>query len=340
MEEQANISLYKIKSCGFYKRGEKNNAQFGDLQELLSEVRRWGSTKELENTKTYEATENASLPAYLVDIRGEGNNWLLTLWNEIESTDGAIASIAGNARVGRADATLTELDEGAIPGYATYFWFLSDRNLLATVRVNQRSAGHFQMNRFLQGFLEKFSSHVVLGEENVDEEVNILGYREREGARITKFRPRFKSELLTKAGALDFLRERVLRISKIVQHGTLILNDRQERQLWQKMLDRFGLTEPAVRPFEVKMNFDMDVDGVTEEEFDRIVEDWAEEDDPINRYGFRIRGDAETYWLDRQYVKDAFMLDIDRKPGGIIEPDSLLRGLMRHRANVVALIRR
>lgn len=337
MEEQAHVSMYRIRSCGYYRRGERDVAQFGSLPSLLTEMQQWGRGRLLGQTKCFDSTDSI-LPAYLVDVRASGNNWLLTLWNEIESTEGGIASMDGMATVGRADATLTELDANAIPGFPTYFWFLPDRNLLATVRVDQRSAGHSQMNRYLQGFLHRFTSHVVVGDELGDNgEVRIVGYRQSATSAIMHFRPRFESRVLTKAGPIDWLRDRADRINRVTRHGELALNDRVERQLWEKALDRLGLTHPAAAPITVKMNYDIEVNGLTGEEFDNVIEEWTEEPADLNRYGFRIRGDSTTYWLDHAYVRDSVMVDINRRPGRIIEPDSLLTELLRHRGHFIGL---
>ena len=337
MEEQAHVSMYRIRSCGYYRRGDRDVAQFGSVPGVLGELQQWGRGRLLGQTKCFDSTD-AILPAYLVDVRSSGNNWLLTLWNEIESTEGGIASMDGLATVGRADATLTELDANAIPGFPTYFWFLPDRNLLATVRVDQRSAGHSQMNRYLQGFLHRFTSHVVLGEEpGEDDEFQIVGYRRAATTPITHFRPRFESRMLTKSGPVDWLRERADRINRVARRGQLQMNDRAERQLWQKALDSFGLTHPTAAPITVKMNYDIEVNGLTGEEFDNVLEEYAEEPADLNRYGFRIRGDSKTYWLDHEYVRDSITVDIDRRPGRVIEPESLLTELLRHRRHFVGL---
>lgn len=336
MQEEAKVTLLKIKSCGYFKWGTPG-PEFGDLVGTLRDLARWGDGKQLSHTKTYDGDES-KLPAYLVNVHQRQGDWLLTLWNEIESTDGAVASIDGNGRVGDADVTMNEFEAGAIPGFATYFWFMPNEGLISTVRFQHNSAGHYQMNKYVQGFMAKFSSHVVLSDEAGDDgETKILGYRAGPAAELTKLYPRFKSELLRKAGPIDFLLERADRIRKVTKKATLTLTDRPKRMLWQRMLDQLHLTAPDARPHEVKVNYSVDVDGLTQVALRGIVTEWAEEDQEENNYGFDLRGETNTYWLDHSFVKDALWLDIQRKDAEIVMPESLLRALQAQKGYLLGL---
>ncbi|AGU51511.1 hypothetical protein VAPA_1c44380 [Variovorax paradoxus B4] len=332
MREEARVTLLKLKACGYFRWGVNHAPEFGDVVETLRDLNRWGQGKQLGLTKTFDGDES-KLPAYLVNVHERRGDWLLTLWNEIESTDGAVASIDGYGQVGDADVTMNEFEAGAIPGFATYFWFMPNEGLVATVRFQHSSAGHYQMNKYLHGFMSQFSPHVVVGEELGDDgEVQVLGYRENDAAALTRFRPRFKSELLRKAGPIDFLLERTDRIRKITKRANLLLEERPKRALWEKMLDQLHLTAPNARPHEVKVNYSVEVDGLSPLALRGIVAEWAQEEQEDNNYGFDLRGESNnTYWLDHAFVKDALWVDIDRKDAEIIEPNSLLSALQGHR---------
>ena len=48
------------------------------------------------------------------------------------------AEYAAGSVVGSADIEMTETSDGRIPGYATYFWIIPSKNVLATSRIRKR----------------------------------------------------------------------------------------------------------------------------------------------------------------------------------------------------------
>lgn len=163
--EQVKVSLYKIASCGYYPRGNHNHPQFGGVDDILRDMQRWGADKRLAHTKTFDPLDGGNhLPVYLVDATRHGTAWLLTLWNESHNTEGTITSINGQAAVGNADVSETEVEEGHIPGHATYFWFLPDEGLMASVRFQHPTTGVSGMNKYMRCFVQRFTSFAVLGE--------------------------------------------------------------------------------------------------------------------------------------------------------------------------------
>lgn len=342
MPENATLTFYKIKTCGYHQHG-RQGAVFGGVSDTLEQLRVWISGKQLSLTKTYEAVENGSLPAYAVDVTSQGDQCLLTLWNEIPSTDGAIAAIDGTARVGAADVKIHEVQDGGIPGHASYFWFLPMQGLVASVRFQHLLAGHFQMGRYIQGFLEKSAAHVVYSEEaGPDGELEIVGYRQNQNSPIQKLRPRFRSEIYRREGPLEFILNNSHRIRRLEKKASLKLLENPGREWWQKMLDQFHLTEPDVRPEEVKIKYDLQMSGLTRDQVQTLIDEWRAEyeQDDDNNYGFKFVGDGTTYWLASSYVRDTIQIETQRINSEIVDPRRLLQELGRFRDHFLSMIDR
>ena len=144
MSEEAAIQFYKVTRCGYY--GDySSKREFGDLQGTLSTLREWTKRDkmQLRRTKIFEPEEGSNIrPTYCYDIQYDGGsgNHLLTTWNQTPTSEGQYASVEAEARVGEADVTLTGVPDGTIPGYATYFWFVPENAILATVQFQHRVA--------------------------------------------------------------------------------------------------------------------------------------------------------------------------------------------------------
>lgn len=70
LEEQAIIMFYKIDKAGYYAHNSKEPS-FGNISEILVDLKSWAGSKELKQTKTYEANQDR-YPCYLVDAK---KNW-------------------------------------------------------------------------------------------------------------------------------------------------------------------------------------------------------------------------------------------------------------------------
>ena len=339
-EEEAKITIYKITACGYYKRGETTAPQFGSLAETLVGLRHWISGKLLSETKTYSADTDSRPPTYVVDVSAYHGDWLLTLWNELEATDGKVASIDGLAQVGQADVTMTKFGAGSIPGFATYFWFMPDVGLMATIRFQHAASGQLSMNKYLRCFLAEFSANVVLAEEeNQDSTVKIIGYRASPSAVVTHYKPQFRTDLLRKPGPVDFLLERAESIRKVTKKEILNIAERPKRVWWQTLLVKLHLETPTARDHEVKVNYEVEVEGLSRDQLQTIVDAWQGEDQDANNYGFNLKGESgKTYWLDHAFVKDSVTVDVQRQNDEIVAAESLLKALRRHRQNLLGLV--
>ena len=334
--EQVKVSLYKIASCGYYPRGNHNHPQFGGVDEILRDMQRWGADKRLAHTKTFDPLDGGNhLPVYLVDATRHGTAWLLTLWNESHNTEGTITSINGQAAVGNADVSETEVEEGHIPGHATYFWFLPDEGLMASVRFQHLTTGVSGMNKYMRCFVQRFTSFAVLGEPDEGGQRAIVGYRPDQTTAPSHYSARFKTEVFVKPGPLDKILANAANIRKMERKAKLDLAIRTEKNFFQKLLEGVHLATHQTRQHEAKIKYEVEVNGLEEGEVREIISQWREEDQDDSDYGFVLRGDQNTHWLGKEFVRETFELEVERDNAELVRPQSLLHELARHRAQLL-----
>lgn len=337
--EKAKIAFYQIDSCGYYAWREQEPA-FGELEDILNQLQHWGAGKQLAETKTYEVEEGATeLPTYLFDLSGGADDWLLTTWNETESSSGQTASVLGTSSVGNPQVTMRDIPEGGIPGFATYFWIIPSLSLLATVRFQHRLAGKKSMQQYIESYLATCSDHVVYTAPDQDTDVQIAGYQATHGAPARHLTPRFATSACRIPSKIDTIRRRIGEIRKVIKKTTLDLNRPEELSQWQALMRTMKISEQGPRPDEVKVRYEVNT-PTTEQDLDRMIEQW-QQDHSSRRwddYGFVFRKQSEPIWLSDSIAKGEFELDIARDNIEVVNAESLLRELRRRRDAICSLL--
>ena len=158
ISEKATFTFYQVRNAGFYRAGAAA-PEFGSLGETLIDLNNWAGQKILKETKTFEADEER-YPAYLVDSKNVGDDWLLLLWNEVPSNGQRMPSLSEDAVYGAdPEVIMNPIRERTIPGFATYFWFIADRNLMATVKLHNKVTAQATLQNYIQCFLKQSSEH-------------------------------------------------------------------------------------------------------------------------------------------------------------------------------------
>ena len=151
--EKATFTFYNVRNAGFYRAGA-SVPEFGSLSETLIDLNCWAAEKVLKETKTFEADEER-YPAYLVDSKNVGDDWLLLLWNEVPSNGQRMPSLSEDAVYGAdPEVIMNPIRERTIPGFATYFWFIADRNLLCHTLQNEGKQFSFQHHSVFTGIFQ------------------------------------------------------------------------------------------------------------------------------------------------------------------------------------------
>ncbi len=334
--EEARITLYDLKEFGFYKWGGPH--LFGDVPGILGELQAWCRGKTISETKTYDVGKGSQvLPAYFSSLREAHGNFLLSLWNETPSTEGAVASIPQTAPVGTTRVTMNEIEAGSIPGVASYFWFVPASNVVATVRFQHPGTAISQMRTYLRRFMEQFSSHAVTEEH--DGELVTTGFRETARSEaVVKAKAKVTLAPHRRDAERQYILDRAAQVRKIEKRGVLQLTTRDDRAVWQRLLHAFHVDEPTVRPHEVKMSFEVEVNGLSRDEVEAVMEGYDDEGGQ-NDYGFKFAGEGQQiHWLGKELARDTLELDVRRPNPEMVNPDDLIRELDRQRRNLLNLL--
>lgn len=334
--ETATITFYNIHKCGYYRYGA-SEAAFGDCLDLLTDLNLWAAGKTLKQTKTYEAN-NEVLPAYLLDVKQDGDNFVLLLWNEVPSTNQSVPSVEEDARFGVGPAViLNEIREGSIPGFATYFWFVPSKGLVASIKLRHALTGQKAMQCYMHSFLKQSSNRVV--SELVEKgdgsyEILIKGYKmypTDDAATKKRHYPQFLTGMMKNPGKHDIIRQNANNISKVEKVVELDLAKPDELGLWQKILVATKISNPQTANVSTKIRYEISPD-LTLKDVDDMIKDWDLNSDTNScDYGFVFKGDPKMYWLSKSLARTKFTLNLIRQDEEFVSSDSLLSELVGKR---------
>ncbi|EAT14770.1 hypothetical protein [Desulfuromonas acetoxidans] len=338
MIEEAKVNFYRINKCGYYERGNDINS-FGGIENILDQLFRWASQDDftLNDSCTYEVLDDDQiLRTFCCNLINEKNtgDYLLTTWNETPSNEGRVASIEANSTLGHSTVHMNALPEGTIPGYATYFWFLPQNNIFATIRFGSRTLnGHKNLVKYLNGFLDVFSDHVVKEEDPaMDGHYAVHGYRDLLTGEVTDtLYPAFASSPIRNPGEINYIKDNRVRIRKMIRKTTLDVNVQAEVEFYQRLLNRFGLGEPPAPDMHAKIEYNMPFEPGTGE-LDEIIDNWNETAGGTwNDIGFKMEGDPQPKWLSNSLAKASQTVDIEKDNDEVINAESLLGALIENR---------
>ncbi|MES9907195.1 MAG: hypothetical protein ABW150_01640 [Candidatus Thiodiazotropha sp.] len=333
MAEEASVNFYRIARCGYFKHGE-DIPQFGTLEDTLNELKAWVTDKNLGETCTYAIDDGEEgYHTYCFDIvkSDQTGEFIVTTWNETPSVEGNVASVSATSKVGEVDVELTELPDDHIPGYATYFWFIPDQNILATIRFHHTTNGHQNLRRYMKTFLAKWTSYVVVDDDDDEADHSIIGYRANEDDEPMHLNPMFKSYLKKKPGKIEFITNNREDIRTIHRKNLLSPQSQADMTLFNRMLVKIGVQDPPQVNHEVKVKYEFH-HTPEEEELEAIIADWEQEHDAKwDDIGFKLKGDDEIYWLSHSLAKRTIDLDVTRENKEIVNATSILNSVNQNR---------
>lgn len=346
MSEIVKCGFYNILECGYYQRGT-NIHQFGSINEILHDLNQWSHNKSIEETKLFNPAEGSELlPTYLLRSVQAGGGWMLVTWNQIPSTESGVASVMGNSTVNDPSIVMNAIEPGSIPGYATYFWFLPEMNLFASIRLKKRTqTGQFQMKQYLESALSKISSYAHIEEpENPDDEYRVLGYAQP-GEEPQHLYPRFRTSVAKNKGNIEYILQHAGEIRKILCKETLQLNRPLDKGLWQSALGLMGLrqTRESERQDSVPMTYEFSPETFGLQEVERLIETWEEKEAQgveWDDYGFFFTGQDNPHWLRHDILKTEVNLNVEWLDDELADPVVLLNELQAHKAQILRSIKR
>lgn len=341
-KETAKFHFFDINRCGYYE-GNEQLPVFGELPNLLKDLKQWSKSITFVETKTFTPEDGSELfPVYLVSIKDEGDSWLLITWNEVPSNAGTMPSISKNAPVGTLEIYENELKKDSIPGFATYFYFIPSMHVFASVRFQHTNTGQQGLKSYIQSYMDAFSE-CVSGEVDHTNRIEIKGYRNPSSTydddEYEDVVPRFRTSLHKNPGKWDYIRENINSVTKIVKQSTLHYNRAEQLSVWQTISRFINNTTPLPRSDQTNIQIEMET-SMTIEIFEEIAKHWTDRDiRESDDVGFKIKGNQNIQWLSESLAKCEIDIDVKRENSEIVEPESLLKEINKHRSMLMDLIK-
>jgi hypothetical protein len=258
-----------------------------------------------------------ALPVYVFGIQPAGNDWLLATWNTVPNADGKVASLARNSRVGRPPTVHDNpVVEGSIPGFPTYFWFLPEHNVFATLRFENPITAARPMMGYVKQFLKTESGFVVK-----DQEDGIVGYRDLNGdGDHTKAHVKVTANVRTKPGEVARLRRERPNIRTVIRDSYLIQRVQRDRNWFQRVSQRVRDSEQGSElTHDTKVHIAMSYTP-TEEELEQMIETELGTERPteFDDLGFKLAGSGETIWINSAMSRNTVNLNLPIPANGVV----------------------
>ncbi|MCY1163613.1 hypothetical protein D9M71_22990 [compost metagenome] len=343
----AKITLYKVKECGLYERGNDEKAIFGNLEIFLDDLKEWVTQngKELKETCTYAPFDDKEVKkTFCYDIKKIKNDFLLVTWNESATTTNKVPSISGSSKVGEANINFNNISDDEIPGFPTYFYFMIKEGKVATISFDYTQNGRLNLEKYLKEFFSKLSSHVVSRlQRNTDDSFEhiITGWSDDEGNLYKNLVGRLHLQLIRNKGKIDFLIKNHSQIRKIHQHNKISTIDFLKISGWQSFTNRILRKKDQVNEKTIKFSLETDYQPSNKEELVKILEEWEAQSSLNSKWddlGFSLLGNSsKVYWLSKSIANDEFELDIERNENNIFDTDKLLNWLNNRKKDILLL---
>ena len=338
--ETVKLAYFNVNRCGYYQFGDSAPV-FGGLLEILRDVKSWIHGKKLRETKVFDPADENIFPVYISDlaINVTTGDAVVVTWNETPTTgSGQVAAAAGEDIVGSVDVSLMDVPEGGIPGFPSFFLFIPERSIVITIRFDgQTHSGKPGLSMYLNEFMTKFSSHVVLSE--TDDGAKIYGYASEPDQEPQQVRPVYKTVQARVPGEVEWLRDRCTQIRKLVRKDLLTTgaapNYTQLKTIWSWL----DIADPAP-PSSGSVRFDFEIDcALTDKQFSELVDFDAVEHARGKDIGFRLVGEGGVvHWLSHCLVKQELDINIQRSDAGLVSANELLKKLSTSRGPILSIV--
>lgn len=341
---EATLTFYGIEKCGYYRPGNQC-AQFGNIAGTLGELKSWAldSNKALAETCTFKPSDETDhLGVFCFDMAtNPSGDFLVVTWNETETLGEAMASVNGTQPVGKAQVITNDLPKNHIAGFPTYFWFIPDKKVFASIKIGNRLIGRNGLQALVQGFLQHCSKHAVYAPTQPNCEAQLMGYRSKSADEPSfEVRPRFVTYREKTPGHLQFITDNRTSISKVIKKTILNTAIEDDHQFLKRLLAKFGYTQTTEGREQLKITAELPA-VPNERELASIIKTWEDEVGSTNPLkwsdvGFRMHGNQKIHWLSRGYVVETVTLELGPRDAGIYSASDMLARLAEMRDSLLA----
>lgn len=350
MTERASIRFYNVRHCGLFKKKARKST-LGSFNEVLHNIYNWASEhgRLVLNTCSYEVNEDFEqefLETYLVSAQKcrDTGDYLFCFWNRTHASGGSVYALdAGTQLTNVSEQTFHQgdLPESSIPGYATYFWFIPSRSVMATITFGSPRSGMNAFSYWLESFFRTESRFATF-----DEGDQFLGYSAADGTIYSDLEPRFTKELYRNPSKRQLILSNCDHISGVVRRINLERGQVADKSLIDNLKSRVGIsTETEVYEHDVSLKYEFSYTP-TESEVQEMLSSYEISASKSNweDVGFvfpdnNAFGAAKTEWLSKSFAKTKLAIDIEWiLIGQLVKGDVLLQTLYTHRSELLNLL--
>ncbi|WP_169294631.1 hypothetical protein [Advenella sp. EE-W14] len=342
MDQEAKIIFYKIEECGYYKF-RSNDHVYGDINLFLSDLKEWSSSRNTKDTKLFEPEQGSyQHPIYLADLKNnEHNDWVVVLWNEVPTSDGNVMSLPGLKKVGNATLNLSSVGPDDIPGFPTFFWFISDSNLIATINMNHSYGGKSGMNKYIYDFIKYHTPYAKHTKSEDSLKKNVVAYLTPSNNELLKLKSNLKISPIRILGNHEKIINSANEIARITTKAELNALTKNTKALWQKVTDFFEVKNYSI-PTKEKVRFESSFEvNLTEKAVREIIQGWEEDGgiDSGKDYGFEFKKNlGKKLWLGESFLKTSFNLNFPVKDFSNLNANHLLHALDTHKKHILEIV--
>lgn len=343
----AKITLYTVNECGLYERGSNEEPIFGDLKIFLDDLKKWATlaNKELKETCTYAPFDDKDVKkTFCYDIKKVGDDFLLVTWNESSTLNNKVPSISGSSKVGEANINFNDISDNEIPGFPTYFYFMTKERKVATLSFDYTQNGRMNLEKYLKEFFSKLSSYVVSDmQQNIDGSFEhlISGWTNDKVVIYKNLIGKFNLKLIRNKGKIDFLIKNHSQIRKFHQHNKISTFNLMKVGALQSFTNRILGKQNDVNERVIKFTIESDYQPESKNELIAIISEWEKQSSLNSKWddiGFSLLGNTQKiYWLSKSIANDEFELDITRNSNNVFDTEKLLKWLNIHKRDILRL---
>jgi hypothetical protein len=336
------ITFHKIEKCGIYAPGKPPNLQVMGIKELLPGLCNWidSGSKPIEETATFEPNEDDNiLPVYCLSVDfSQNGDALITTWNKSAEFNGKTLSIEGNKPATTAQVRSSNVPKNSIPGYPTYFWFLPNEGVYATITYNTTLNGNPGLQKYLSNFLHKFTKYTTWKDDNPDTNtIEILGYDVAGCENLfTNSFGAFKSSLYPRPSQAKLLLARFSEIKKI-KRKEILRSGTNDPKFMSSIMAGMGIIDDTP-PSDLKVEYTA-YKTFTKEEIQQILDNYKDSNkDKWDDVGFYLQGSQTPIWASHSTSRDTFKLDVSGIENPILDRNSLLSSLEIHKDRILKIL--
>lgn len=155
--------------------------------------------------------------------------------------------------------------------------------------------------------------------------------------------PKFETFLFERSDQnIKYIKERLKSVIGLCHKRELHIDIPYEADLMEKFFSLIGVKEVPKLEKPARMNYEINFESPSEEEFDTIISSWrkhVEEIDADNYWddiGFKLVGHERVFWLNRFFMSNSFDLSVKRENEEMIKPESLMKEISERRAELLA----